>query len=128
MILALLGSIPLIKLTLILLIITRVRRVMTWARKMSHKSFAGVTTLGGGLGCILPLLGLLLTVRVHPKRDMDRQELIMRRRQELARSAKITNFWKQNCCIPDKSGTGRTSPVRDAPDKSGPDSFEAEKW
>jgi hypothetical protein len=49
---------------------------------------------------------------------MDRQELIIWGRQELARSIKITNFWKQNCFIPDKSGTGQISLVRDAPDKS----------
>jgi hypothetical protein len=67
MILALLGSIPLIKLMLILLIITGVRGAMTQARKMSRKCFAGATLLGGGPGHILPHLGPLLTVGVHPK-------------------------------------------------------------
>jgi hypothetical protein len=66
MILALLRSIPLIKLTLILLIIARVRGVMTQARKMPCKSFAGWTSLGGGPSHILPLLGPLLTAGVHP--------------------------------------------------------------
>jgi hypothetical protein len=45
MILALLRSIPLIKLMLILLIVTGVRGVMTRARKTSRKSFVGATSL-----------------------------------------------------------------------------------
>jgi hypothetical protein len=64
MILALLESIPLIKLTLIII---EVREVMTRARKTSHKCFAEVTSLGGGPGHILPLLGLLLMMWVHPE-------------------------------------------------------------
>jgi hypothetical protein len=67
MIMALLGSIPLIKLMLILLIITGVRGVMTRARKMSCKCFTGAASLGGGPGHILPLLGPLLMAGVHPK-------------------------------------------------------------
>jgi hypothetical protein len=67
MILELLGSIPLIELALILLIVAGVRGVMTWARKMSRKSFAGATSLGGGPSHIMLLLGLLLTVGVHPE-------------------------------------------------------------
>jgi hypothetical protein len=67
MVLALLGSIPLIKLMLILLIIAGVRGVMTRARKMSCKSFAGATSLGGHPSHILLLLGPLLTAGVHPE-------------------------------------------------------------
>jgi hypothetical protein len=67
MILALLRSKPLIQLTFILLAFARVRGMMTRARKTSCKCFAGATSLGGGPDHILSLLGLLLTMRVHPK-------------------------------------------------------------
>jgi hypothetical protein len=67
MILALLGSITLIKLMLILLIIATVRGMMTRARKTSCKSFARATSLGRCHNHILPLLGPLLTTWVHPE-------------------------------------------------------------
>jgi hypothetical protein len=67
MILALLGSIHLIKLTFISLVVAGVRGVMTRARKMSRKSFARVTSLGGGPSHILMLLGPLLMAGVHPE-------------------------------------------------------------
>jgi hypothetical protein len=39
-------------------------------------------------------------------------------RQEVRR---LTNVWKQNCRLPDKSGASRTSPVWSGPDKSSVD-------
>jgi hypothetical protein len=92
MILALLRSIPLIKLMLILLIVTGVRGVMTRARKTSRKSFVGATSLGWGPDHILLLHGPLLMAGSILRWDKDRQELIIRWSQELARCAKITNF------------------------------------
>jgi hypothetical protein len=67
MILALLGSITLIKLMLILLTVARVRGVMTRVRKTSYKSFARATSHGRGPGHILSLLGPLLMTWVHPE-------------------------------------------------------------
>jgi hypothetical protein len=67
MILALLRSKPLIQLTLILLAFAGVRGMMTRPKKTSRKCFVKVTSLGGGLGHILPLLSPFLMVRVHPE-------------------------------------------------------------
>jgi hypothetical protein len=51
----------------ILILITRVRRVVRWRRRpTSRRCFAGVTPLGGP-DHILPVLGPLLTTRVHPE-------------------------------------------------------------
>jgi hypothetical protein len=73
---AFLESMPLIELMLILLLITRVRGVMTRVRRRrstGHGCLAGLTPLGGP-DHILPLLGLLLTVRIHPE-IRDREEI-----------------------------------------------------
>jgi hypothetical protein len=73
---AFLESMPLKELTLILLLITRVRGVMTRARRRrstGHGCLAGPTPLGGP-DHILPLLGLLLAARIHPE-IRDREEI-----------------------------------------------------
>jgi hypothetical protein len=70
-----LRSMPLIELTLILLIITGVRGVVTWVRRRStgHGRLVGSTPLGGP-DQILSLLGLLLPTRIYPK-VRDREEI-----------------------------------------------------
>jgi hypothetical protein len=65
-----LGSMPLIELTLILLIITGVRGVVTRARRRSTRycCLAREASLeGGGSGHILVMLGSLLRARIHPE-------------------------------------------------------------
>jgi hypothetical protein len=59
---------PLKHLTVILILITRVRRVVTWTRRRptSHRRLAGVTPLGGS-DHILPVLGPFLAMSVHPE-------------------------------------------------------------
>jgi hypothetical protein len=54
----------------VVILLTRVRRMMTQRRRMmSCECLAGVASLGGGGGAshILPVLGSLLIVRIHPK-------------------------------------------------------------
>jgi hypothetical protein len=52
-------------LMVILILIAGVRRVLTWRRRlMSSKCFARATPLGGP-SHILPMLGPLVTMRVH---------------------------------------------------------------
>jgi hypothetical protein len=101
---ALLRSKPLIKLTLILFIATGVRGVMTWARKTSRKSFAGPTSLGGGPGHILVLLGLLLTTGVHP-------EIIRYRRSQSQGIEWIEHRMQRLADFGNKTDSHRTSPV-----------------
>jgi hypothetical protein len=111
--------VPLKHLTIIFLFIAGVKRVVTWRRRpMSSRSFAGMTPLGG-LSHILPLLSPLLTTRIHPEIKDMKERSITRYGQKITRSEEVNNFWKQNCWVPDKSDTSRTSSVRSAPNKSG---------
>jgi hypothetical protein len=101
---ALLGSMPLIKLTLILLITAGVRGVMTWVRKTSHKSFAGPTSFGGGPDHILVLLGSLLTAGVH-------LEIKRYRRNQSQGMEWIEHRMRKLADFGNKTGSHRTSLV-----------------
>jgi hypothetical protein len=59
---------PLKHLTVFLILITGVRRMVTWMRRRptNHRCIADVTLLGGP-DHILPVLGPFLAMRVHPE-------------------------------------------------------------
>jgi hypothetical protein len=70
----LLGSMPLIELTLIMLLVIGVRGVVTWLRRRrpTRHSRLAWTTLLAGPGHILLILGSFLTTWVHPEiRDIE---------------------------------------------------------
>jgi hypothetical protein len=88
----------------------RVRKLMPGRRMMPRKRLARAASLGGP-SHILPILGLLLLMRIHPKIRNGKERSITRHEEEVTRSEEVNNFWKQNCCVPDKSGVDWTNLV-----------------
>jgi hypothetical protein len=91
-------------------LLARVRGVMTGRRMTPHKRLARAASLGGP-DHILSVLGLLLLMRIHPDIRYGKERSITRYEEKVTRSEEVNNFWKQNCCVPDKSDTGWTSPI-----------------
>jgi hypothetical protein len=88
----------------------RVRRLMPGRRMTPCKRLVRAALLGGP-SHILPILGLLLPMRIHPKIRNGKERSITRYEEEVTRSKEVNNFWKQNCCVPDKSDVDWTNPV-----------------
>jgi hypothetical protein len=61
-------SVTLEPLTLVFFFHVGVRRMMMrWRGITSHKCLAGVASLGGGAGHVLPVLASFLPSRIHPE-------------------------------------------------------------